>query len=63
MYQITAICHGSEIAYAEAEGFSYALEQILEELSSSVWHGPETTELLMLNPDGMTITAPLSFYC
>ena len=62
MYQITAICYGSEIAYAEAEGFSYALEQILEELASSVWYDAETTELLMLNPEGMTITAPLSLY-
>lgn len=62
MYQITAIYHGSEIAYAEADGFSYALEQILDELSSSVWHDADSTELLMLNPDGMTITAPLSLY-
>ena len=62
MYQITAICHGSEIAYAEAEGFSYALEQLLDELSS-VWHDADSTELLMLNPDGITITAPLSLYC
>lgn len=62
MYQITAICFGSEVAYAEADGFSYALEQILEELNNSSWHDPETTELLMLNPEGMTITAPLSLY-
>ena len=62
MYQITAICYGSEVAYAEAEGFSYALEQILEELQDSSWHDPESTELLMLNPEGMTITAPLSLY-
>ena len=62
MYQITAICFGSEVAYAEADGFSYALEQIMEELRDSSWHDPETTELLMLNPEGMTITAPLSLY-
>lgn len=62
MYQITAISFDCEIAYAEAESFSYALEQLLDELSSSVWHDPESTELLMLNPEGMTITAPLSLY-
>jgi len=61
MYQITAIAFDCEIAYAESETFSYALEQILDDLSS-VWHDADSTELLMLNPDGMKITAPLSLY-
>jgi hypothetical protein len=61
MYQITAIAFDCEIASAEAETFSYALEQILDELSS-VWHDVDSTELLMLNPEGMRIISPLSLY-
>lgn len=62
MYQLTAVCFDAEIAYAEAESFAYALEQLLEDIQGSDMYPVESTELLMLNPDGMTITAPLSLY-
>ena len=61
MFQLTAVCFDAEYAYAEAESFKYALEQLLEECQHMADIYPEEcAELLVLHPNGVSVTAPMS---
>lgn len=59
MYQITAVYQGFEVAYAEADGFEYAKEEVMEQLSSSIYNEVmEDVILQCLAPNGMIVQMP-----
>lgn len=60
MYQVTAIYEGSEIGYAEADGFEYAKEEVMDQLMNGFY--AEVAEDVILHcraPSGMFVEMPV----
>jgi len=60
MYQITAICYGSEYAYAEGETFAYALDELAEDVARSSIYPARDATLTWIDPAGNRFEAPAS---
>ena len=62
MYQMTAICYGCEYAYAEAESFAYALDELAEHVVSSPIYPTRDATLIWIDPDGNRFECPANHY-
>ena len=63
MFQLTAVCFDAEYAYAEAESFEYALEELRESVAESSNMYPKSmSTLIVLEPSGHRSECKLSMY-